>query len=347
MINDINKILSFAIKLGASDIHMSVWKPIIFRIDGDLKPIENIYKLDLDTMKIFADNLLENNPIAIKNLYEWHDLDFAYIHESWTSFRINWFYKLWKISFVFRLINSSVKSMNELWLPPKTELFTQLKQWLVLITWPTWSWKSTTMISILNQINKTRGEHILTIEDPVEYVFTDDKSIFSQREIWRDTDSFKNALKSAMREDPNIIMIWEMRDPETVKAALDLAETWHLIISTLHTSGSAQTITRLVNFFPLEHQANIRTKIAENLAGVLSQRLIHRSGDNWRIWIFELMIANTPIKNLIRLWDLNQIHSNIEMWSKEWMITMENHAKLLESKWLIEKKDYINYFIEK
>jgi twitching motility protein PilT len=150
-----------------------------------------------------------------------------------------------------------------------------------------------------------------------------------------------------MREDPNIIMIWEMRDPETVKAALDLAETWHLIISTLHTSGSAQTITRLVNFFPLEHQANIRTKIAENLAGVLSQRLIHRSGDNWRIWIFELMIANTPIKNLIRLWDLNQIHSIIETWSKEWMITMENHAKLLESKWLIEKKDYINYFIEK
>jgi twitching motility protein PilT len=347
MINNISKILSFAIKLGASDIHMSVWKLITFRIEGNLKPIENLEKLDLETMKSYAEDLLENNLSYINKLYDWHDLDFAYMHESWTSFRVNWFYKLWKISFVIRLINSTVKTMSELWLPPKAQLFTRLKQGLVLITGPTWSWKSTTMISILNQINQTRAEHILTIEDPVEYVFSEDKCIFSQREIWRDTNSFKSALKSAMREDPNIIMIWEMRDSETVKAALDLAETGHLVISTLHTSSSIQTITRLINFFPLEHQNNIRSKIADNLEGILSQRLIPRSDKNWRIWIFELMITNPAIKNLIRSWNLNQLFSNIETWSKEGMITLEKYAKILESRWLIEKKDYINYFSEK
>ena len=347
MLNSINDILSFAIKSWASDIHMSVWKKIIFRVEGILKTVDNIEAIDLISMKKYTNHLLVGNESHIKKLYEWHDIDFAYMHDSWTSFRVNWFFKLWKISFVLRLINSNVKTMQELWLPRKAEYLTNLKQGLVLVTWPTWAWKSTTMISILNEINRKRWEHILTIEDPVEYIFKDDKSIFSQREIWRDTDSFKNALKSAVREDPDIIVIWEMRDQETVKAALELAETGHLVISTLHTSWSVQTITRLVNFFPLEHQNNIRTKIADNLSWVLSQRLIQRRDGKWRVGIFEFMLNNTPIQNLIRMWKLNQMQSNIETWSKEWMITMEAYAKYLEKKWVIEEKDYINYFNEK
>lgn len=342
----INKILWFAIESKASDIHMTVWKRIIFRIEWKLKLIDSVWELDAQSMKEFTNELLCNNEISIKKLNEWHDLDFAYMHDSWTSFRVNGFYKLWKISFILRLINWKVKSIQELWLPRKTESFTKLKQWLILVTWPTWSWKSTTMISILNEINKNRWEHILTIEDPVEYIFKDEKSIFSQREIWRDTDSFKNALRSAVREDPDIIVIWEIRDAETVKAALDLAETGHLVISTLHTSGSAQTITRLVNFFPLDHQHSVRAKIADNLEWVISQRLIQKKDWSWRVWIFELMLINTAIKNIIRLWKLEQIQSNIEIASKAWMITMQNYAKFLDSKWIINKKDYEHYFEE-
>lgn len=346
MSTNINKILSFAIESNASDIHMSVWKKIVFRINWKLKTIDNIAVLDLQTMKDYVEELFDHNEFNIKKLYEWHDIDFAYIHESWTSFRINWFYKLWKISFVFRIINSKVKTMNELWLPPKSEYFTTLKQWLILVTWPTWSGKSTTMISLLEEINKTRWEHILTIEDPVEHVFIDDKSIFSQREIWRDTNSFSAALKSAVREDPNIIVIWEMRDAETVKAALELSETGHLVISTLHTSSSVRTIARLVNFFPLEHQDNIRAKIADNLVWVISQRLIPMKDNPSRVWIFELMFVNTSIRNLIAMWKLNQIYSDIETWMKDWMITMKKYAELLEKRWIIDKKDYEFYFLE-
>lgn len=245
-----------------------------------------------------------------------------------------------------RIIENKTISINELWLPAWVKVFTELKQWLILVTWPTWSWKSTTMISIINEINKNRWEHILTIEDPVEFIFKDDKSIFSQREVWRDTWSFSNALRWAMREDPDIIMIWEMRDTETVKAALELAETWHLVISTLHTSSSVQTITRLLSFFPTEAQNGIRDKLADTLKWVLSQRLINRKDKVGRVWIYELMFVTSWIKNLIRTWVLNQIQWNIETWARQWMINMKKFADNLRDEWIIEESSYINYFKE-
>lgn len=342
----LSKILDYSIKYSASDIHITQWKPITYRIDWNLIIKKEAWVIDFNSIKIFLDELLNNNQVNIKKFNEWHDLDFAYIYKDSMSFRVNAFYKLWKISFVLRRIWSDVISLEELWLPESINKITSLKQWLVLVTWPTWSWKSTTMISILDHINKNRTEHILTIEDPVEFIFKDNKSIFSQREVWVDTESFHSALRAAMREDPNIIMVWEMRDEVTVSAALELAETWHLVISTLHTSGSVQTITRLLSFFPSWYQNVIRDKLSNNLECVLSQRLIPKANGGWRIWIFEVMLMTLWVKNSIRNWNLSQINSIIEVWKKEWMVSMKKYAQYLEAKGIIKKEDYKNYFVE-
>lgn len=337
-------ILDHCIKIWASDVHMSEWENIWFRVHGELWKVS---WSPLDTIKArqILLELLNDNKDAAKEFLEKRDADFAYIHTDWTPFRVNAFFKLWKIAFVMRKISSEPKSIEELGLPRWVEKFTKAKWWLILVTWPTWSWKSTSMISILDAINKTRREHILTIEDPTEFIFKDDKSIFSQREIGKDTKSFSSALRAAMREDPDIVMVWEMRDKETVEAAMELAETGHLVISTLHTAGSVATITRLVNFFHPELQHSVRYKLWDILFWVLSQRLIPKIG--WgRAWIYEVMMMTPGIRNLIRSWDLVQINNAIEMWQSEWMITMKNYADNLRDKWVINEEDYINYFMD-
>jgi len=339
-------ILEYAEKIGASDIHITEWKPLIFRISWQLIIKTEAWKIDSIKVRQILLELLKEDKELVKSFLEKKDYDFAYVFENWTSFRVNAFFKMWKLSFVLRRIASKVVSMSDLWLPAAVEVFTELKQWLILVTWPTGSGKSTTMVSILDTINKTRSEHILTIEDPIEFIFTDDKSIFSQREIGRDTLAFKNALRASLREDPDIIMIWEMRDEETVRTALELAETWHLVISTLHTAGSVQTITRLLSFFSADEQWNIKDKLADNLKWVLSQRLIQKKDWTWRIGIFELMFVTSGIKNLIRTWTLNQIQWNIETGSKYGMVTMQKYADDLRDTWAIDEKEYIRFFVE-
>ena len=336
-------ILDHAIKIKASDIHISEWENIWFRVNWVIwktgwSPVDPI------KAKQILLELLKDNKEAAKEVLEKKDWDFAYVHTDGTPFRVNAFYKLWRLAFVLRRIAAEPIPMEELGLPSWVNKFVKAKQWLILVTWPTVSWKSTSMISILDAINKTRREHILTIEDPVEFIFKDDKSIFSQREIWKDTKAFSSALRAAMREDPDIIMVWEMRDKETVEAAMELAETWHLVISTLHTAWSVQTLTRLVNFFPPELQHSVRYKLWDILFWVLSQRLIQKADKSWRVWIYEIMMMTSWIKNLIRSWDLVQINNAIEMWQSEWMIRMKNYADSLAMKWIVNEEDYINYF---
>lgn len=199
------------------------------------------------------------------------------------------------------------------------------------------------MVSLIEEINKQREEHIITIEDPIEFVFTPQKSIFSQREVGRDTESFVTAIRAAMREDPNIVMIGEMRDAETVNAALNLAETGHLVFSTLHTSGSVQTISRIVQFFDPSTQVQARIRLADSLIGVLSQRLVPRQDKPGRIAIRELMFVNSGIKNMIKMGDLKQVKSTIELGMQEGMITLEKSAEILEQHGMIKKEDYIGY----
>lgn len=337
-------ILEHCIKIWASDVHMCEWENIWFRVHWELAKVAGA---PLDKIKIrqILLELLNDNKEAAREFLEKKDIDFAYIHEDGTPFRVNAFFKLGKIAFVMRKIASTPKTMEELWLPRWVEKFTRAKWGLILVTGPTGSWKSTSMISILDAINKTRREHILTIEDPTEFIFKDNLSIFSQREIGKDTKSFASALRAAMREDPDIVMVWEMRDKETVEAAMELAETGHLVISTLHTAGSVQTITRLVNFFHPELQHSVRYKLWDILFWVLSQRLIPKIW--WgRVWIYEVMMMTPGIRNLIRSGDLVQINNAIDMGQSEGMIGMKNYADNLKDKWIVHEEDYINYFMD-
>ncbi|MDD5770177.1 MAG: PilT/PilU family type 4a pilus ATPase [Candidatus Gracilibacteria bacterium] len=338
----IGPILDHCIKIGASDIHISEGERIGFRIDGELGKVGGSVIDRIKTRQILLELLSDDKEVA-KSFLDKKDTDFAYIHTDGTSFRVNAFFKLGKLAFVLRKIASTPKTIEELGLPKGVEKFTKAKGGLILVTGPTGSGKSTSMISILDAINKSRREHILTIEDPIEFIFKDDKSIFSQREIGKDTHSFATALRAAMREDPDIVMVGEMRDKETVEAAMELAETGHLVISTLHTAGSVQTITRLVNFFHPELQHSVRYKLGDILFGVLSQRLIKKIGGG-RVGIYEIMMMTPGIRNLIRSGDLIQISNTIEMGQSDGMISMKNYADNLRDNGIIKEEDYINYF---
>jgi len=340
----ITKILNYWIKENASDIHIAEGFPISFRIHWKLNKLPDTSIISKEKMNIIVSELLKWNKEDINNFLRQKDIDFSFKNTDETSFRVNWFFKMWKPAFVLRKIEKEPLTIEKLWLPKWAWILPTLKQWLILVTWPTGSWKSTTMVAILEQINKTREEHIITIEDPIEFIFKNKKSIISQRELWKDTKNFHSALRAAMREDPDVIMVWEMRDKETVEAALELAETWHLVISTLHTSSAVQTIIRLLSFFPLESQNAVSEKIASSLQWIISQRLIPRANWIWRIWIYELLISNTWIINQIRMWKINQMQSSLETWARDWMITMKKFAEQLHEQWLIKKEDYIHYF---
>lgn len=343
---DINMedLLAHAISIEASDIHIAEWDHVAFRVHGKLWKMEKAWKFDRVLLEKLTNQLFREDQEKIKAFHQKHDSDFAYVSKDWTPFRVNWYFKLWRIWFVLRRIERTAKNMNDLGLPTWLEKIIWAKQWLFLITWPTWSGKSTTMVSILDKINETRSEHIVTIEDPIEFIFTDKKSIFSQREVWRDTESFISAIRAAMREDPDIVMVWEMRDKDTVEAAMNLAETWHLVFSTLHTSWSVETINRIIQFFNPDIQSQVRVRLADSMLWVLSQRLIQKADGKGRVGIHELMYLTSWIKNLIKSWDLIQINNNIEMWSREWMITMRASAEKLRDEWIVEEESYIWYF---
>lgn len=342
----VKPILDYAIGKWASDIHISEGDYVWFRIHGQLGKLTGAGKLDKETTHKIVLELMNWNKEDYNTFMKDKDMDFAFVNDDGTPFRINAFFKLGKIGVVMRRIAAEPIPMEKLWLPEGIKKFTKAKQGLILVTGPTGSGKSTSMISVLDTINAERREHILTIEDPVEFIFEDKQSIFSQREIGRDSKSFEASLRAAMREDPDIIVVWEMRDRETVEAAMELAETGHLVISTMHTSGSVQTITRLVNFFPPDIQNSVQYKLADILYWVLSQRLIPKPDGSGRQGIYEVMFMTSWIKNLIRTGEFNQINNAIEMGSNEWMVRMRTYAERLEAEGKANKSDFEAYFEE-
>jgi len=341
----IEQLLTECVDKGASDIHIKEWERMVLRVQWKLTPSDIESHPDRIAMFDFLYTFLNKKKERISSFKNNMELDFGYIHKDGTSYRWNAYMYMNKIGIALRRISEKIPNLLELWLPKSLGKVLQAKQWLFLVTWPTWSWKSTTMASMLDAINEVRSEHILTIEDPIEYIFANKKSIVSQREIWRDTLWFSQAIRAAMREDADIIMIGEIRDSETMEIALSLAETWHLVFSTLHTSGSAQTINRMIQFFPIEIEAQVRTRIADSLIWVLSQRLIPRIDIEGRVAIRETMYNNSAIRNLINKWDLLQIQNVIETSSDDGMITMKHYAALLREKWVVEEKSYRGFFV--
>lgn len=329
----------------ASDIHIKEWEQMMLRIEGGLVPSESAIHPNRILMFDFLYDLLYNRQRERISEFK-HSLELDFWTVRWgISYRGNVYMYMGKISIALRKIGNKVKTLMELGVPRSIARVLQAKQWLFLVTGPTGSGKSTTMASMLETINATRSEHVITIEDPIEYIFENKKSIFSQREVGRDTISFKNAIRSVMREDADIVVIGEIRDAETMESAINLAETGHLVFATLHTASSVQTITRMIQFFPPELESQARTRISECLVGVISQRLIPKKDNTGRVAIRELMYVNPGIKNVIATGNFSQINGAIEIGSDYGMFTMKQHAESLANQGIIEEKDYIGYFM--
>lgn len=315
----------------ASDLHLAVGRHPTLRIDGVLVPLQ---KEPILTPEI-AENLVLSllTPEQKETFLKEKEIDFAYALEDKARFRINVFHQRGFMAAALRLIPAEIKTIEELNLPPILHDFTRLSQGFVLLVGPAGHGKSTTLAAFLDEINHKRTDHIISVEDPIEYVFAQDKSTISQREVGIDSPSFHKALRSVLRQDPDVIMIGEMRDKESIATALTAAETGHLVFSTLHTNSAAQTIDRIIDSFPAEQHGQIASQLAATLIGVVSERLIPRI-DGGRLPACEVMITNSAIRNLIRERKAYQIDLVIETSMQEGMITL-NHS-LME---LVKRKE--------
>jgi len=344
-------ILNHASKNNFPDIHIVSNQKIRIRNKSwKIEELNSIWDIQLDIMKkedvknIIISLVWEN---WYEKFIETKELDTSHMIESWERYRINCYMDSNWYSIAFRIIPNVIPEMESLWLWNNIKELCSKNKWLILVTWPTGSGKSTNLASMINYINKNMNKHIITIEDPIEFAFNSEKSLINQREVWSHTHWFNNAIRASLREDPDVIMIWEMRDPETIKAAITLAETWHLVLSTLHTNDSVQTIDRIVDIFPWAQQAQIRMQLSQSLAWVISQRLISRDDKDWRIAAREILISNDAIRNLIITGRTNQIYSVIEVSKNEWMILMDKYLLALYAKKIISKESLMSYVRDK
>ena len=331
-----------------SDIHVSTDEYISFRKNWDIVKYTKLPKISSEQMETISKQLMKWNMKAYEKFIADREADLSYIASDGTPYRVNLYFKLGKMWAVLRKINAVAMKIEDLMLEDlaqsvKDNVLAQ-RQWLFLVTWPTGSGKSTSLVAMLDELNHTRAEHIITIEDPIEFIFTPDKAIITQREIGHDSWSFSNALRAAMREDPDIVLVWEIRDKATAEAALNLAETWHMVFSTLHTQSASGTVNRYISFFPPEIQDSIADRLADSLIGVMSQRLVKRSDWKWRVWVYEIMINTPAVRNNIKRRQLQQIDNIIETGSKQWMILLKQCAKRLVNEWLTTE-DYVSWIL--
>jgi len=315
----LSNLIDVAVKEGVSDLHLSVGHHPSIRVSGDLIPIVKEPKLSREDMESFAGDLLGEEKKQI--FLEEQEMDFSYEFGDAVRFRGNAFFQKDGIGIALRVIPNETKTTSELNLPPIIDIFARKKQGFFLVVGPVGQGKSTTLASMIGLINKERAEHVVTIEDPIEYLFKPDRSIIDQREVRINTKDFKTALKSAFRQDVDVIMLGEMRDPETMSTAVSAAETGHLVLSTLHTNNASQTINRIIDSFPAIQQQQIRIQLAGSLLGIFSQRLIPRVSGGL-IPAYELLINNKAVASLIRDGRTHEIDVVIETGSKDGMIDM-------------------------
>lgn len=305
----------------ASDIHVSVGRPITFRINGELREVDDKVLSPEEAKALVYDALTDNQR---ERLEENGEIDSSYSSPGIGRYRINAFKQRGSYGMVLRIIPLEIPSMEDLLLPNKVEDLARLKRGLILVTGPTGSGKSTTLASMIDLINREKKYHILTLEDPIEYLHRHNRSIVNQREIGTDSKSFAKALRAALRQDPDVILVGEMRDLETISIALTAAETGHLVLSTLHTSGAAKTIDRIIDVFPPHQQQQVRIQLSSVLQGIISQQLIPKINDRGRVAAFELLIATPAIRNLIREDKIHQVDTAIQTGMGFGMQTMDN-----------------------
>jgi twitching motility protein PilT len=293
----LGQVLALAVRFKASDIHLRTRNHPILRVDGVLRAVREIPQFQPDFMEKLARTMMSPRLLGLfeKN----HQVDLSIGFKDIGRVRANVFYQRGSIGMVLRVINSNVPSTAELMLPDIVNRFVKLERGLVLITGATGSGKSTTLASLINDINLNHAKHIVTIEDPIEFLFTEKRSIITQRELGVDTNSFADAMKAAMREDPDVILLGEMRDPETIETAMTAAETGHLVFSTVHSPAAAETVTRVITAFPPDAQQTMRAKLAQNVRGIVSQRLLPRKGGQGRVVACEVLTVSALARELI------------------------------------------------
>jgi len=328
---DIAELLAFSVKSGASDLHLSAGLPPIIRVDGDIRRTNAAALEHKEVQSLLYDIMDDRQRRDYEALLE---TDFSFELPGVARFRVNAFHQNRGAACVFRNIPSTVKTLQELGCPRLFEEVTRYQRGLILITGPTGSGKSTTLAAMVDYINSTDYSHILTIEDPIEFLHQSKRSVINQREVHRDTKSFSDALRSALREDPDVILIGEMRDLETIRLALTAAETGHLVLGTLHTASAAKAIDRIIDVFPAAEKSMVRSMLSESLQAVIAQTLLKKTGGG-RIAAWEIMIGTPAIRNLIREDKAAQIYSAMQTGRKDGMQTLDQHLLELVDKGLI------------
>lgn len=335
----LKNLLGTTVKEKASDLHLTVGIPPVIRVNGELKVIEKEKLQPADTEKFSKEILGEDYDKYMKI----GEIDVSFSVAKLGRFRVNVFKQRGSSAIALRSVGLKIPTLDELKFPPVIKNLLSDKRGLILVTGPTGCGKSTTLAAMINEINFTRAAHIITLEDPIEYLHKHNKSIINQREIGRDSLSYANALRAVLREDPDVILVGEMRDLETMSIVLTASETGHLVFSTLHTIGAAKTIDRIIDVFPPHQQQQVKIQLAAVLRGIISQQLIHRKDGKGRIAAVETMIATPAIKNMIREGKTYQIESSMQTGSKYGMKTMDMALAELYKKDLISYESTIAY----
>ncbi|MCD6360621.1 MAG: type IV pilus twitching motility protein PilT [Armatimonadetes bacterium] len=328
----IDELLELVVEHNASDLHVTVGLPPVMRVDGELKKTRYEPFTPSVTQRMIYDVLTDDQ---IQHFETELELDCSYALQDVARFRVNVYRDRGTIAAAYRLIPRKIPTIEQLGLPPVLEDLARRVRGLLLVTGPTGSGKSTTLAAMINQINHERAEHIITIEDPIEYLHEHHKSVINQRELGQDTHSFQNALRAVLREDPDVLLVGEMRDLETIKLAITCAETGHLVMATLHTNNAAESVDRMIDVFPAQEQEQIRVQLSNNLVGIISQQLLPRAGQPGRIAAIEVMVATSAIRNLIRENKAHQITSTIQTSKESGMQTMDQALRDLYKQSLI------------
>ena len=332
---DIAQLLAFSVKNNASDLHLSAGVPPMIRVDGDVKRVNMPALTHKDVHSMIYDIM---NDKQRKDFEEFLETDFSFEIPKLARFRVNAFNQSRGAGAVFRTIPSDILTLEDLQAPIIFKDISMYPRGIVLVTGPTGSGKSTTLAAMVHHVNENKPDHILTIEDPIEFVHESKRSLINQREVNRDTLGFSEALRSALREDPDVILVGEMRDLETIRLALTAAETGHLVFGTVHTSSAAKTIDRIVDVFPAQEKEMVRSMLSESLRAVISQTLLKRTGGG-RIAAHEIMIGTPAIRNLIREGKIAQMYSAIQTGQGQGMQTLDQDLQELMVKGLISKEE--------
>jgi twitching motility protein PilT len=331
----INQMLTQAVEERASDLHLTAGLPPMVRVDGDLRPLEGYDELNPSQVRDLVYGILSNK--LRERFEEDQELDTSHVVPGVGRFRVNVFQQRDAVGTVLRSIPFEIRSLEELGMPPSIGQLADLPRGLVLVTGPTGSGKSTTLAALIDIINRTKPLHIMSVEDPIEYLHHHKRAIVNQREVGEDTQGFAQALKHVLRQDPDVILVGEMRDLETISTALTAAETGHLVFATLHTQDAPQSIDRIIDVFPAHQQQQIRTQLATTIQGIVTQQLLPRAGGSGRVVACEILVATPAVRNLIREGKTHQIYSAMQAGAKYGMVTMDQMLAHLVKRRVIDR----------